>query len=76
MLSGTHRHLAAKQVGIFLPVTLWLRSDVERMWGTELWEVVLKDIPVKDLQRVDFKEGPSIPPYEPINLNMLALDEI
>ena len=64
LLSGTHRHLAAKQANILLPVTLWLRSDIERMWGTELWDEVIQDIPVKDLQHHTVEEGPSIPPYE------------
>lgn len=69
LLSGTHRHLAAKQAGIKLPVTLWLRSDIERMWGTELWLKVIEDIPVKDLEEAALKDGVSIPPYERIDLN-------
>lgn len=63
LLSGTHRHLAAKQAGILLPVTLWLRSDVERMWGTELWDRVIEDIPVSDLTSILLSTGFSIPPY-------------
>lgn len=35
LLSGTHRHLAAKQLGMMLPVTLKLRSVVEAAWGTD-----------------------------------------
>ena len=68
LLSRTHRHLAAKLADTKLPVTLWLRSDVERMWGTELWTKVLEDIPVYKLMEWDIQDGFNIPPYEPINL--------
>lgn len=68
LLSGTHRHLAAKQAGIKLPITLWLRSDVERMWGTELWANVIEDIPVKDLEAKDVKDGFHIAPYDRVEL--------
>jgi len=33
LLSGTHRHEAAKRSGVLLPVALWLRSDIENAWG-------------------------------------------
>jgi len=63
LLSGTHRHLAAKQANILLPVTLWLRSDVERMWGTELWDTIIQDIPVEELEQGTVEAGFKIPPY-------------
>ena len=51
LLSGTHRHEAAKRTGIKLPVVLWLRSDVMSSWGfLEKWLHVMKDIPVKELE--------------------------
>jgi hypothetical protein len=68
LLSGTHRHLAAKQANVPLPVTLWLRSDIERMWGTELWDTAIQDIPVKDLIQFTVKEGFRIPPYDRVEL--------
>lgn len=68
LLSGTHRHLAAKQAKVPLPVTLWLRSDIERMWGTELWDKAIQDIPVKDLVQFTVKEGFRIPPYDRVEL--------
>lgn len=67
LLSGTHRHLAAKKAKILIPVTLWLRSDVERMWGTELWSEVIQDIPVSDLIQYGIKDGVSIPPADPVD---------
>lgn len=67
LLSGTHRHLAAKQAGILLPVTLWLRSDVEKMWGTDLWPTVIKDISVRNLISVEIKEGEMLIPYQAID---------
>jgi hypothetical protein len=71
LLSGTHRHLAAKQANILLPVTLWLRSDVERMWGTELWDTVIQDIPVKDLKQYTVEDGFKIPPYEQLDPKLI-----
>ncbi len=75
LLSGTHRHLAAKQAGILLPVSLWLRSDIERMWGTMGWEKAIEDISVRDLRDRLLSEGESIPPYEPINTKELCYAE-
>jgi len=31
-------------------VTLFLRSYIEAYWGTEKWNSVIEDIPVKDLE--------------------------
>lgn len=87
LLSGTHRHLAAKQAGIKLPVTLWLRSDVEETWGTDWWDKTIQDIPVKELECFKVKDGSHRSPYPPIVLGELeeeyaqkqvreALDEI
>jgi len=49
LLSGTHRHRAAKVADILLPVTLWLRSDIEAYWGKPEWSTVMQDIPVEEL---------------------------
>lgn len=68
LLSGTHRHLAAQRTNTRLPVTLWLRSDVEEMWGTELWANVIKDISVHELEALSIKEGPQRSPYDAVNL--------
>lgn len=51
LLSGTHRHEAARRVGIKLPVTLWLQSTIEDGWGTlDDWQRIMKDIPVAILE--------------------------
>lgn len=50
LLSGTHRHMAARFAEILLPVTLWLRSDIERCWGLPTWIKIMYDIPVQELQ--------------------------
>ena len=50
LLSGTHRHEAARRAGIKIPVTLFLGSDVSRAWGDlDLWRKVMEDIPVCNL---------------------------
>ena len=52
LLSGTHRHRAAILTGQKLPVTMWLRSDIERTWGDlEEWRRVMEDISVEDLEK-------------------------
>jgi hypothetical protein len=68
LVSGTHRHLAAKQAGIVLPITLWLRGDIEEMWGTELWPDVIRDIPVRLLQNWAITDGPKRSPYSAVEL--------
>ena len=73
LLSGTHRHRAAKQAGIKLPVTLWLRSDVERVWGTEDWKRLIEDVPVKDLECMELEDGFKIPPYDVINISEMYI---
>jgi len=60
LLSGTHRHEAAKRAGIQLPITLKLRSVVEAAWGTEAWDELIKDIPVLELEYFPIKED--VPP--------------
>lgn len=60
LVSGTHRHEAAKRTGFYLPVTLFLRSYIEAYWGTKRWLNVLEDIPVKEL-RVS-SQAPDVPP--------------
>ena len=62
LLSGTHRHEAARRSGIQLPVTLVLRSIVEGAWGTPEWEHLIGDISVKNLERIVVKEGGFPPP--------------
>ncbi len=69
LLSGTHRHLAAKQAGIKLPVTLWLRSDIEATWGTELWDRTIEDISVKELEAYYVEYGFSVSPYVRVELD-------
>lgn len=49
LLSGTHRHTAAKYADILLPVTLWLRRDIERYWGRPEWATIMQDILVQDI---------------------------
>jgi hypothetical protein len=71
LLSGTHRHLAAQQAGILLPVTIWLRSDIESLWGTEEWTRVIEDIPVTELMARMVEDGFKIPPYQRINTEEL-----
>lgn len=68
LLSGTHRHMAAQQAGILLPVTMWLRDDVERLWGTDEWSRLIQDIPVNNLKELPVPEGFRIPPYERVEL--------
>jgi hypothetical protein len=51
LLSGTHRHEAAKRAEIKLPVHLVLRSIVEACWGNEdAWTKLIRDIPVRELE--------------------------
>lgn len=69
LLTGTHRHEAAKRANILLPVSLVLRSDVERTWGTSLWTNTIKDISVLELENAEVPEGPRIPPFDPVDLN-------
>ena len=61
LLSGTHRHEAAKRAGIMLPVAIGLRSVVEAKWGTPAWDDLIKDIAVQDLECVEVKEGDAAP---------------
>jgi hypothetical protein len=61
LLSGTHRHEAARRADIFLPVTLKLRSVVEGSWGTERWENLIEDVPVKELEWAPVRESDWIP---------------
>ncbi len=69
LLSGTHRHMAAKLAGIKLPVTLWLRSDIEARWGTELWDQTIADIPVRILESYPVENGFIISPYDRVDLS-------
>lgn len=60
LLSGTHRHEAAKRANKQIPVTLFLRSYVEAYWGTDKWPELIKDIPVLSLEEWPVEED--IPP--------------
>jgi hypothetical protein len=71
LLSGTYRHLAASQAGIQLPITLWLFSDIQEMWATELWEEVMRDIPVCLLEEYVVKEGFHRSPYDKVDLSII-----
>lgn len=57
LLSGTHRHEAARRVGMLLPVRLVLRSVVEASWGKPEWEEVIRDIPVRELHWAPVKDS-------------------
>ena len=72
LLSGTHRHLAAAQAGIQLPVTLWLRSDVEETWGTDLWSQTIEDVSVSELETWPVVDGVRRSPYEAVTLEALS----
>lgn len=51
LLSGTHRHEAARRLGLKVPVTLWLGSTVEESWGElEEWAKLMRDRPVAELE--------------------------
>lgn len=60
LLTGTHRHEAARRCDMFLPIRMIMRSTVERTWGTECWSYVIEDRPVKDLEMAVVKEGGAI----------------
>jgi hypothetical protein len=64
LLTGTHRHEAARRTGILLPVRLVLRSAVEGTWGTERWETLVRDVPVKDLECAEVEDGGWTPTLE------------
>ena len=49
LLSGTHRHMAAKITKTLLPVSIFLRSYIEAYWGTDKWSNIMEDIPVDKL---------------------------
>lgn len=60
LLSGTHRHEAARRVNILLPVKIILRSIVEASWGLDDWRKVIADIPVEQLMWAQV--GDPVPP--------------
>jgi hypothetical protein len=60
LLSGTHRHEAARRCDMFLPVRMIMRSMVERTWGTDVWKLIIEDKPVKDLEMAFVKESGAI----------------
>lgn len=58
LVSGTHRHEAAKRAHIRLPVHLILRSVAESLWGTPKWQEFLKDKSVRALRDVAVDDKP------------------
>ena len=76
LLSGTHRHRAAKLAGIDLPVTMWLRSDIERLWGTPEWMEVTEDISVNDLEEFLIKDGSRVLSYRRLDPNNLYDEDL
>lgn len=68
LLSGTHRHLAAKRARILLPVRMVLRSVVEGTWGTDEWPETIRDIPVLELENVLVPDGTPDKFYQPVNM--------
>lgn len=50
LLTGTHRHEAARRAGIRLPVAMHLRGDVEAHWGTDRWPALIADVNVWELE--------------------------
>lgn len=68
LLSGTHRHMAAGIADIKLPVTIWLRSDIETRWGTDLWESAIADIPVLELESHPLEDGFILSNYDRVDL--------
>jgi predicted NAD-dependent protein-ADP-ribosyltransferase YbiA (DUF1768 family) len=62
LLSGTHRHEAAKRAGILLPIKMHLRSVVEAAWGMPGWlEKLIVDVPVKDLEHAIVQDAGAPP---------------
>ncbi len=45
LISGTHRHAAAKDEQMKLPVALKPMSEIERIWGTDEWLEWVKNPP-------------------------------
>ena len=53
LLSGTHRHEAARRLGLKIPVTLYLGSTVEGAWGNvDEWLRLMRDRSVEELERL------------------------
>lgn len=51
LLSGTHRHEAAKRTNTKLPIVFWLRSTIESAWGSlDDWLHLMKDLSVAELE--------------------------
>jgi hypothetical protein len=57
LLSGTHRHEAARRTGTLLPVRMVLRSIVEATWGLPEWEQTIRDVPVSSLENAEVLTG-------------------
>lgn len=68
LLSGTHRLLAAANAGIKIPVAMWLRSYVERLWGTESWVTLIEDMPVTKLLELEYEHEKDMSKFEPVIL--------
>ena len=73
LLSGTHRHEAARRASIRLPVRMVLRSDVEATWGTARWTETIRDVPVIELEDAEVHQGARPPdPDERVTADDLA----
>lgn len=57
LLTGTHRHEAARRAGIRLPVRLILRSVWSAAWGTPRALDLTRDIPLAELSMVVVTDG-------------------
>lgn len=68
LLTGTHRQLSGELSNTKLPVSMFLRSDIEKAWGTPAWQRVVADIPVLKLME---KERPLFTKKEYIKNNKL-----
>lgn len=74
LLTGTHRHEAARRVGMYLPVRMTLRSVWYSIWGTDEAMQAAKDIPVCDLELVPVGEPKPAPGIDEIIDPAMAFD--
>jgi len=61
LLSGTHRHLAAMNINMMLPVRIILRSEWEAAWGTPEGAHMCRDIRVSDLENLEVGQSTTPP---------------
>lgn len=53
LLTGTHRQLSGELSNTKIPMSMFLRSDIEKAWGTTVWQQVVADISVLKLMEKD-----------------------